>query len=143
MGTRLAELSPISVCSELTEQVSSQLTLFAFTGRGRARGDFPLALSRELCLPSSVKPPMFWECCELPLGLSNAVTHLSGAGGLSGNLHFSQSLLALLLAKGLPEFHGFRPVTPNSARAGEVLAIQNENFLFIIQTFLPVSSKHS
>lgn len=41
---------------------------------------------------------------ELPLGLSDAVTHLSYSGGLSGSLHFSQSLLALVLAKGLPEF---------------------------------------
>lgn len=94
---------------------------------------------------------------ELPLGLSDAVTHLSYAGGLSGNLHFSQSLLALVLAKELPEFlQEFRSVAsgllgvltpvPELARclpAVPSAAVQNENFLFIIHTFLPVSSKPS
>lgn len=93
---------------------------------------------------------MFWDCChtcELPLGMSDAVTHLSCVGGLSGDLHFSQSLLTLFLAKGLPEFPGFRsagcPELVRCLPAAPSAAIQNEKFSFIIQTFLPVSSKHS
>ncbi|KAI1232290.1 hypothetical protein IHE44_0006739 [Lamprotornis superbus] len=94
----------------VTEQVSSQHCLPSLAEIEQG-GIFLWSLAGSSACPDLLSQPMFWECChtcELPLGLSDAVTHLSCAGGLSGYLHFSQSLLTLLLAKGLPEFPGFR-----------------------------------
>lgn len=76
---------------------AGQFSILLSLAEAEEGGDFPLALSGELCLPSSVTAPMFWECChtcELPLGLRSSITHLSCAGEFSGNLHFSQSLLS-------------------------------------------------
>lgn len=71
VGIRLAGLSHIPVWTEVTEQVSSQLTLFAFTGRGGTRGNFPLALSRSVeatcilgVLPHLWAPSWCEQCCQ-------------------------------------------------------------------------------
>lgn len=57
-------MSPIFIRSEVTEQVSSQLTLFAFTARGRTSGSFLWSLAGSSACPDLLKPPLFWECCH-------------------------------------------------------------------------------